>query len=181
MYWNARISKAFGGTKALKEAKFHARKAEIHALLGENGAGKSTLMNIIIGLCKADSGVIKFEGKPYVVHNPVDAMARGISMIHQELNPLPDLTIAENIFLHREDTKGPFLDKKEQNRRTAELLEKFNFKFSPKTLMKRLTLAQVQMVEIIKAVSSNARLIIMDEPTSSLDANETERLLSNNT
>lgn len=170
------ISKAFGGTKALKEVKLYVRKGEVHALLGENGAGKSTLMNIIIGLHKADSGVIKFDGKPYIVHNPVDAMARGISMIHQELNPLPDLSIAENVFLHRENTKGPFLNKKAQNRRAAELLKKFDFNFNPKTLMKKLTLAQVQMVEIMKAVSSNARLIIMDEPTSSLDANETERL-----
>jgi ribose transport system ATP-binding protein/inositol transport system ATP-binding protein len=170
------ISKAFGGTKALIDVKLYARKGEVHALLGENGAGKSTLMNIIIGLQKADSGMIKFEGKPYIVHNPVDAMAKGISMIHQELNPLPDLSIAESVFLHRENTKGPFLDKKAQNKRTAELLEKFGLHFNPKTLMKNLTLAQVQMVEIIKAISSNARLIIMDEPTSSLDANETKRL-----
>lgn len=170
------ISKAFGGTKALRNVKLQVRKGEVHALLGENGAGKSTLMNIIIGLHKADSGTIEFEGEPYIVHNPVDALGKGISMIHQELNPFPDLTIAECIFLHRESVKGPFLDKKAQNKRAGELLEKFDVHFGPKTLMKDLTLAQVQMVEIIKAVSSNARLIIMDEPTSSLDANETDRL-----
>jgi len=170
------VSKAFGGTKALRNVRIKVKKGEVHALLGENGAGKSTLMNIIIGLYKADTGSITFEGKPYIVNGPVDALAKGISMIHQELNPEPHLSIAESIFLHRESMRGIFLNKKEQNRRTEEILKRFDFKYSPKTVMKSLTLAQIQMVEIIKAVSSDARLIIMDEPTSSLDANETEHL-----
>ena len=170
------VSKAFGGTKALRNVRIKVKKGEVHALLGENGAGKSTLMNIIIGLYKADTGSITFEGKPYIVNGPVDALAKGISMIHQELNPEPHLSIAESIFLHRESMRGIFLNKKEQNRRTEEILKRFDFNYSPKTLMKSLTLAQIQMVEIIKAVSSDARLIIMDEPTSSLDANETEHL-----
>ncbi|MEG2676787.1 MAG: sugar ABC transporter ATP-binding protein [Oscillospiraceae bacterium] len=170
------ISKAFGGTKALIDVQLHVKKGEVHALLGENGAGKSTLMNIIIGLYKSDKGTIEFEGKPYVVRGPVDAMQKGIAMVHQELNPEPHLTVAENIFLHREDMRGPFLNKKAQNERAQKILDQFDVAYNAKTLMKELTLAQVQMAEIIKAVSCNARLIIMDEPTSSLDSNETEHL-----
>ena len=172
------ISKAFGGTQALKDVELHIKKGEVHALLGENGAGKSTLMKIIIGLYKADEGSMTFEGKPYIVNGPADAINTGISMIHQELNPEPHLSIAESIFLNREDTFGktPFLNKKATNERAAEILKKFDFKMSPKILMEDLTLAQVQMIEIIRAVSCNARLIIMDEPTSSLDSNETEHL-----
>ncbi len=170
------IAKAFGGTQALKDVELFIRKGEVHALLGENGAGKSTLMKCIIGLHQQDKGKIIFEGAPYSVKGPTEALNAGISMIHQELNPEPHLTIAESIFLKREDTKGIFLDKKSQNKRADELLKKFNFPYSSKTLMKELTLAQMQMVEIIKAVSYNSRLIIMDEPTSSLDSAETEHL-----
>ncbi len=172
------ISKAFGGTQALDDVQLKVRKGEVHALMGENGAGKSTLMKIIIGLHKADKGSIKFEGEDYSVHGPAQAIEYGVTMIHQELNPEPYLTIAESIFLNREDTYGrtPFLKKSETNRRAAKILDDFNFKASPTTLMENLTLAQVQMIEIIKAVSCNARLIIMDEPTSSLDSEETQRL-----
>lgn len=171
------ISKAFGGTQALKDVQLHIRPGEVHALLGENGAGKSTLMKIIIGLYRQDEGSITWNGKPYQARGPVDAINHGISMIHQELNPEPYLTIAETIFLKRESTLGHFfLDKKAQNERAAEVLKKFDFPFSPKTQMKELTLAQIQMVEIIKAVSCDAQLIIMDEPTSSLDSEETEHL-----
>lgn len=171
------ISKAFGGTQALKDVELHIRPGEVHALLGENGAGKSTLMKIIIGLYKQDEGFITWNGQPYQARGPVDAINHGISMIHQELNPEPYLTIAETLFLKRESTKGRFfLDKKAQNERAAEVLKKFDFPFSPKTQMKELTLAQVQMIEIIKAVSCDAKLIIMDEPTSSLDSEETEHL-----
>lgn len=172
------ISKAFGGTQALDNVQLRIKKGEVHALLGENGAGKSTLMKIIIGLYKADEGNITFEGKPYSVRGPAEAIKTGISMIHQELNPVPHLTIAENIFLNREDTFGktPLLNKKETNRKAKEILEKFDVHVSPKTLMGELTLAQMQMIEIIRAVSCNARLIIMDEPTSSLDEEETQKL-----
>ncbi|MDR1801557.1 MAG: sugar ABC transporter ATP-binding protein [Lachnospiraceae bacterium] len=172
------ITKTFGGTKALRGVRLDVKKGEVHALMGENGAGKSTLMNCVIGLIKADSGTMEFEGQPYSVRGPVEAMEKGIYMIHQELHPEPHLSIAESIFLHRENMRGIFLNKSAQNARTAEILKKFNFNYSPRTLMKELTLAQVQMVEIIKAVSSDARMIIMDEPTSSLDANETEHLFN---
>ena len=172
------ISKAFGGTQALKDVEFHLKKGEVHALLGENGAGKSTLMKCIIGLHKQDSGTITFEGKPYFVKDPADAIKKGISMIHQELNPEPHLSIAESIFLNREDTRGPFLNKKLTNAKTEKILEEFGFKEEATTLMEDLTLAEAQMVEIIRAVSCNARVIIMDEPTSSLDSEETERLFT---
>ncbi len=170
------ISKAFGGTQALKDVQLHIRAGEVHALLGENGAGKSTLMKIVIGLIKQDTGTMEFEGKPYQANGPVDALNSGISMIHQELNPEPYLTVAESIFLKRESTKGFLLDKKTQNQKCEELLRKFDVPYTAKTMMKDLTLAQIQMVEIIKAVSCDARLIIMDEPTSSLDSTETDHL-----
>lgn len=170
------ISKSFGGTHALKGVELRIRPGEVHALLGENGAGKSTLMKCIIGLIQQDEGTMLFEGKPYAARGPVEALEAGISMIHQELNPEPHLTIAESIFLKRESTRGLFLNKKAQNIKTDDILRKFNFPHGAKTLMKNLTLAQIQMVEVIKAVSCNARLIIMDEPTSSLDSKETEHL-----
>ena len=170
------ISKAFGGTQALKDVQLHVRPGEVHALLGENGAGKSTLMKIVIGLYHQDSGTMTFDGKPYQARGPVDAIKSGISMIHQELNPEPHLTIAESIFLKREDRKGIFLDKRRQNERTQKILDEFGFPYPATTLIRDLKLADVQMVEIIRAVSTNAKMIIMDEPTSSLDAQETEHL-----
>lgn len=172
------ISKAFGGTQALKNVQLHVKKGEVHALLGENGAGKSTLMKCVIGLHKQDEGTMIFEGKPYVTSGPADALRKGISMVHQELNPEPHLSIAESIFLNREHTiKGlPFLNKKETNRQAEIILKRFGINKDPKTLMEELTLADVQMIEIIKAVSCDARIIIMDEPTSSLDSEETQHL-----
>ena len=170
------LSKSFGGTKALQNVELHIRRGEVHALVGENGAGKSTLMKTIIGLYKADSGTMSFEGKPYNVSGPAEAIRKGITMIHQELNPEPHLTVAENIFLHNEDVKGFFLNKKETNRKAREILKEFNFDISSTRLVDDLTLAQAQMIEIIKAVSVNAKMVIMDEPTSSLDNEETEQL-----
>lgn len=172
------ISKSFGGTQALKKVELKVKRGEIHALMGENGAGKSTLMKCIIGLLQPDTGTMTFEGKPYAVRGPVEALEAGISMIHQELNPLPNLTISEALFLKHENMNGFLLDKKSQNKRANEILKKYNFPFKADTLIKELTLAQVQMIEIIKAVSSNTRLIIMDEPTSSLDTEEVNSLFN---
>ena len=172
------ISKAFGGTQALKDVELHVRKGEVIALLGENGAGKSTLMKAVIGLHQPDTGTMTFEGKPYSAKSPVDAMKAGIAMIHQELNPEPHLTIAESIFLNREDTNGLILNKKKTNQRAQEILDSFGFQYPATTPMSRLSLAQMQMVEIIRAVSCDARMIIMDEPTSSLDSEETEHLFA---
>lgn len=174
------VSKAFGGTQALDDVSFEVRHGEVHALLGENGAGKSTLMKIIVGLYKADSGQMEFDGKRIEVRSPAEALSIGISMIHQELNPEPYLTVAENIFLKREHTygKSPFLNKNLTNQKAQEILDSFDFKVNPKAEMHTLTVAQMQMIEIIRAVSCNAQLIIMDEPTSSLDVEETNRLFN---
>ncbi|MBR3973631.1 MAG: sugar ABC transporter ATP-binding protein [Oscillospiraceae bacterium] len=170
------ISKRFGGTQALKDVELTVYEGEVLALVGENGAGKSTLMKIVCGLHQQDSGTVEYLGKPYSAKTPMDAIRQGISMIHQELNPEPFLTIAENIFLKRESMQGIFLNKKEQNRKAQELLDNFGFKIPATTQMRDLTLAQMQMVEIIKAASFDAKMIIMDEPTSSLDSEETEHL-----
>jgi ABC-type sugar transport system ATPase subunit len=148
--------------------------------MGENGAGKSTLMKIIMGIYIGDSGEIIFEGKPVVIRNTREALQMGISMIHQELNPIMEMTIAENIFIGREKRiKGtPFINRKQMNQDTLVLLKEHNMdkKVFPSMKMKTLNIAQIQMIEIIKAVSYNAKLIIMDEPTSSLTTNETEEL-----
>lgn len=174
------IHKSFGGTHALEGVQLYVERGQVHALLGENGAGKSTLMNIIIGMFRQSTGEIFFEGKPYSVNGPAEAAKAGISMIHQELNTEPFLTIAENIFLKREDTISHtfLLNKRKTNKKTQEILEEFGMDFNPKTPMEELTIAQAQMIEIIKAVFCDAKLVIMDEPTSSLDHAETERLFS---
>lgn len=174
------ISKSFGGTRALKSVGLEIRRGEVHALLGENGAGKSTLMKIIMGLHSRDSGEIWFDGEDYNPKSPADALSTGISMIHQELNSEPYLTVAETIYLHREDFYGktPFLDKKKTNLRAQVLLDKFGLDFPPTAEINTLSLAQTQMVEIAKAVSFDAKLIIMDEPTASLDYQETMKLFN---
>ncbi|MDR2478276.1 MAG: sugar ABC transporter ATP-binding protein [Treponema sp.] len=172
------ISKSFFGTKVLINADFNVRPGELHALMGENGAGKSTLMKIIMGIYTADQGELFFEGKPVVVRGAREALSMGISMIHQELNPIMEMTIAENIFVGRERRKKgtPFLDRKQLNQDTLELLKEYNMNVSPSQKMKMLSIAQIQMIEIIKAVSYNSKVIIMDEPTSSLSTTEVEEL-----
>jgi ABC-type sugar transport system ATPase subunit len=174
------IEKSFFGTKVLINTNFNVKDGELHALMGENGAGKSTLVKIIMGIYFADSGEITFEGKPVVIRGAREALKMGISMIHQELNPIMEMTIAENIFVGREKRiRGtPFLNRRQINADTFALLKEYNMdkKISPSMKMKTLNIAQIQMIEIIKAVSYNAKLIIMDEPTSSLTANEAEEL-----
>jgi ABC-type sugar transport system ATPase subunit len=174
------IEKSFFGTKVLTNADFNVIPGEVHALMGENGAGKSTLMKIIMGIYSSDKGEISFEGKPVVIRGAREALRMGISMIHQELNPIMEMTIAENIFVGREKrVKGtPFLNRKQINKDTLDLLKEYNMdkKITPSMKIKNLNIAQIQMIEIIKAVSYNAKLIIMDEPTSSLTATETEEL-----
>jgi ABC-type sugar transport system ATPase subunit len=174
------IEKSFFGIKVLTNADFNVRPGEVHALMGENGAGKSTLMKIIMGIYMRDSGEMFFEGKPVFIRGAREALNIGISMIHQELNPIMEMTVAENIFVGREKhIKGtPFLDKKTLNKDTLALLKEYNLdgRVSPAMKMKNLNIALIQMIEIIKAVSYNSKLIIMDEPTSSLTSNETEEL-----
>ncbi|ADK79957.1 sugar ABC transporter ATP-binding protein [Sediminispirochaeta smaragdinae] len=172
-----KITKRFPGTIALSEVDLQILPGEVHALVGENGAGKSTLMKIIVGIYKPDDGEIWFDGEKIHFMTPAEALNSGISMIPQELNPIMEMTIAENIFLHREPMKhGIFTDSNTQESMTRELLKKFNLSFSPKQKMKELTIAQMQMIEIAKAVSCSSKVVIMDEPTSSLDLGETKQL-----
>lgn len=172
------ITKQFPGTLALDDVQLQVRRGEVHALMGENGAGKSTLMKIAAGQLKADKGKTLFGGKPVCFENPAEAIGAGISMIYQELNPILHMTIAENIFLNREPTRfrGLLVDRKTMNQEAAAILKKYGMNVSPQVKMIELTIAQMQMVEIIKAVTFNAKIVIMDEPTSSLDADETENL-----
>ncbi|WP_281256508.1 MULTISPECIES: sugar ABC transporter ATP-binding protein [Cohnella] len=171
------ISKAFFGVKALNRVSLEVRRGEVHALMGENGAGKSTLMKILTGLVKPDEGEIVFDGHPVKIDSPQTALGLGIAMIHQELNPIPEMTVAENIFLGREPVRGGiFLNRKELYRQTRELLDEFDFPLEPGQSVGRLSVAEKQMLEIIKAVSYRAKLIIMDEPTSALSESEVKTL-----
>jgi len=172
------IVKRFPGTVALRNVDLRVRPGEVHALVGENGAGKSTLMKIAMGLLQPDEGTISFDGKRGLrFAGPSEAIRAGISMIHQELNPILHMTIAENIFLHREPTRLDFFtNAKKQNEMTREILRRNGLDFDPAQKMLSLTLAQMQMIEITKAVAFNAKLVIMDEPTSSLDIDETKTL-----
>lgn len=168
------ICKTFPGVKALDEAAITVKRGEIHALMGENGAGKSTLMKVLNGLLEPDKGKIWFDGEEIHVENPAAALKKGIAMIYQELNPVRDMTVAENIFLGREFTRGKsfFVDKKKGEEEAKVLLEKFQLDVKPGAKMRGLSIAKMQMIEIVKAVSSGAKLIVMDEPTSSLTDDE---------
>lgn len=175
------INKSFSGVSVLKGAELCIIPGELHALMGENGAGKSTLMKIIMGIYTKDAGTVILDGKETDFKSARDALDAGISMIHQELSPIPEMTVAENVFLGREQKKFkglPFVDKKELNRMTQDLLEEFELSefIRPDMKMKDLNIAQIQMMEIVKAISYNSKVVIMDEPTSSLSEKETETL-----
>jgi len=172
------MTKSYFGIKALDGVSLDIRKGEVHALMGENGAGKSTLMKILTGLVKPDEGEIAFEGTKVQFPDPQSALRLGIAMIHQELNPIPEMTVAENIFLGREPhyPGTPFVNKKKLEEQTRRLLEDFQFRAEPHTKVALLSVAQKQMLEIIKAISYQAKLIIMDEPTSALSESEVKTL-----
>lgn len=170
------INKAFPGVQALSSAKFELRKGEVHALMGENGAGKSTLMKILTGIYEKDSGVVLLDGKEVNFTTPKEAQLEGIAIVHQELNMMNHLTVAHNLFIGKEETKGIFIDDKKINKLSKELFEKINIEINPKEVMGNLTVGKQQMVEIAKAVSSNAKVIIFDEPTSALTDIEIEEL-----
>ena len=174
------ISKSFFGVKALNNVKLDVKKGEVHALMGENGAGKSTLMKILNGMCLPDEGEIVFNGETIKISSPYVALQYGISMIYQELNPILDMTIAENIFIGREPMqKNRILTNNKQLYKEAEaLLDQFKLHLKAKTKMHQLSTAQMQMIEMIKAVSLNAKLIVMDEPTSSLTEQEVKTLFN---
>ena len=175
------VSKSFPGVKALDKVDLNIRPGTVHALMGENGAGKSTLMKCLFGIYKMDAGEIIFEGEKVTIDNPLQALKMGIAMVHQELQPIPDRSVAENIYCGRYPTvKGlPFVvDHKQLYEKTAELLQSLNMHFDPKAKLSTLSVSQMQMVEIAKAVSEHARVVIMDEPTSSLTENEVESLFA---
>jgi ribose transport system ATP-binding protein len=172
------VSKEFPGVKALNNVHFDLNKGEVHAIVGENGAGKSTLMKILSGIYKKDTGDIVYLGNHVNVKSPLEAQKLGISIIHQELNLMPDLTVAQNIFIGRENRrKGRlFLDDRKLNKAAKVLLQELDLALDPKQKVGELTIAKQQMVEIAKAVSYRGEVIIMDEPTSSLTPAETDAL-----
>jgi inositol transport system ATP-binding protein len=171
------ITKHFPGVRALDNVELNVRRGTVHALMGENGAGKSTLMKCVIGIYRPDSGSMTFKGEELKVINTHYALSRGISMIHQELSPIPHMTVAENIFLGREPTTWyRLVDMKKMNRRARELLDRLGIRLKPETKMVDLSIADIQLVEIAKAISYDSDLIIMDEPTSAITEVEVEGL-----
>lgn len=172
------LTKIFAGVVALDNVQLNIRKGEVHALMGENGAGKSTLMKLLIGLLKPDSGEIIFDGNDLTASNVRDVIKQGISMIHQEMLVVPELTVAQNIFLGRERSGKLFswLSDRTITEQAGQLLRQMGVNIRPDIQMKYLSVAQMQMVEIAKAISNNARVIIMDEPTSALSDKEVATL-----
>lgn len=171
------IDKSFPGVKALDNVQLRVRPGTVHALMGENGAGKSTLMKILYGIYEKDKGTIKINDKEVEIDNPQEAMDLGVSMIHQELQPIPMMTIGENIFLG-DYPLGKFnlVDHEKMYEETKEYLEAVSLKVDPKTLLNDLTVSQMQSVEIATALSKDSKIMIMDEPTSSLTSSEVETL-----
>lgn len=174
------ISKSFPGVKALDNVTLKVRPGTVHALMGENGAGKSTLMKCLFGIYKMDAGEVYLDGEKVNIINADDALHKGIAMVHQELQPIPERSIAENIFCGRYPTKkyGPIqvIDHKRMYDEAESLLKEVRMEYDPKAKLGTLSISQMQSVEIAKAVSMNAKVVIMDEPTSSLTDNEVEAL-----
>ena len=170
------INKSFAGVKVLKDVKFNLKSGEVMALLGENGAGKSTLMKILSGVYTRDSGTLKVFGKEYGDLDTKKAHELGIAIIHQELNMCRHLTVAENIFLGRETQKGITLDNKEMAQKTKEVLDSLKIDLDPNEIVGNLSVSKQQMVEIAKALSIHAKILVMDEPTSALTAKEIDEL-----
>lgn len=167
------VSKSFPGVNALKNVQLKIRPGTVHGVMGENGAGKSTLMKIIIGLYTADEGIIKYKGKEIKLKDVNEALNLGISMIHQELSPLPFMTVAQNVFLGREKlNRFGLIDHKAINEETEKIFFDLNIKLKPDAVMGELSVAQMQLVEIAKAVSYDSSVVIMDEPTSALTEQE---------
>ena len=170
------ICKSFPGVKALDNVNIALRKGTVHAVVGENGAGKSTLMKIINGLYQRDEGQVFLDGKEVHFSGPMESSAAGIAMIYQELNFFPELTIAENIYMKRQPTSYGRVDWNKMYDMAREILEENDLPYDPRTKIKELPIASIQMLEIAKAVAFNAQVIIMDEPTSSISNKEVEKL-----
>ena len=174
------VVKTFPGVKALDHAQLKLRPGSVHALMGENGAGKSTLMKCMFGIYRMDEGEVIYEGEPVHIRGPLDALHRGIAMVHQELQPIPERSIAENIYVGRYPTKlgGLVVDHEKMYEDAAKVLKEVHLDFDPKAKLGSLSVSQMQLVEIAKAVSADCKVLILDEPTSSLTAAEVEALFT---
>jgi inositol transport system ATP-binding protein len=170
------INKQFPGVRALDNVSLQVRPGEIHGLLGENGAGKSTLLKILSGAYRPDSGQIEFDGKPLHVESPLQAQQMGIVTIYQEFNLMPNLSIAENVYIGREPGNGQFISWGNMRQQTKIILDRLGLRLDPMTYVRSLSVADQQMVEIARALSMESKLIIMDEPTSALSENEVNQL-----
>lgn len=177
------VSKSFPGVKALDKAQLKLRPGTVHALMGENGAGKSTLMKCMFGIYKMDEGEIIYEGQKVDIHDPLQALKLGIAMVHQELQPIPERSVAENIYVGRYPLKRllgfiPVVDHDAMYENTRRLLKKVRMDFDPRQKLGSLSVSQMQSVEIAKAVSADCKVLILDEPTSSLSQREVEALFT---
>lgn len=172
------VHKSFGGVSVLNGVDFDLQKGSVHALVGQNGAGKSTMMKILTGVYTCDSGAIYIDGSKVKMNSYSDAVSHGISLIFQELSLIPTLTVAENIFLNREILEGPFLDKKSMERKAHELLQSLDIDVDVHSRVEDLDVGVCQMIEIAKALSVNAKVLILDEPTASLSEKETTHLFT---
>ncbi len=172
------VSKRYGGVRALDNVRFDLNYGEVHALVGENGAGKSTLIKVLGGIVPRDAGRIVFEGREVVFHTPAEAQDAGIAIIHQELSMMPSLSVMENLFMSSLGRAGGLVSWRELRRRAREALALVDLDADPAAMVRDLPISQRQMIEIARALSANARLIIMDEPNSSLSEAETERLFA---
>ena len=170
------IDKSFPGVHALDHVDLEVRKGEVHALMGENGAGKSTLMKVLTGIYHKDAGTITYEGKEVEFTNPREAQDAGIVIVHQELNMMGHLTVAQNIFIGREYMNGKLIDDKKMNEEAKKLFDQLGINIDPKETMSRLTVGKQQMCEIAKAISHEAKVIIFDEPSAALTEAEIEEL-----
>ena len=170
------VSKRYGGVHALEQVNFDLRYGEVHALVGENGAGKSTLIKVLGGIIPRNEGRVLFEGKEVDFHRPIEALHAGIAIIHQELSMMPSLTVIENMYMGRMPSRLGVVNWRDLERRTRAAMAVIDLHVDPYAAVRELTISQRQMIEIARALSVDAKLIIMDEPNSSLTQSESERL-----
>ena len=166
------LVKTFPGVRALDQVDLDIRRGEVHVLVGENGAGKSSLIKVLCGIYQPDQGEILYEGRPYIPHTPVDAIRSGIRVVYQEFNLLPYLSVAENVFFEKLPTKRGLVDYRTLYRDTQRVLAEVGLDISPQTKVELLGIAQMQLLEIAKAISTESKVLILDEPTATLTPKE---------